>query len=92
MNRPNHPPGEPSLYSLYGDPAYPLRAHLLGPHRAAHLSPEEELFNTQMNRVRIGVEWELGKILQHFAFVDFEKPETAATTCCCEVCRECTDD
>eukprot|EP00117_Sycon_ciliatum_P023441 scpid81608/ scgid19929/ len=70
MNRPNPLPGEPPVYSLYGDPAYPLRAHLLGPHRAAHLTPEEELFNTQVNRVRICVEWEFAKILQQFAFVD----------------------
>ena len=54
MDRPNAD-GGPNIYSVYGDPAYPIRAHLLGPFRAAHLSPEEQEFNTQMSRARVSV-------------------------------------
>lgn len=73
MNRPDPPPGSPAIYSLYGDPAYPMRAHLLSPFRADQLTPEEQAFNTQMSAVRTCVEWEFGKLLQLFAFVDFKK-------------------
>ena len=69
MDRPNPPPGMPAIDSLNGDPGYLLRAHLLSPHRAAYLTPAEELFNTQMSAMRVSVEWEFGKMLQLFAFI-----------------------
>ena len=30
---------------VYGDPAYPLRVHLQGPFKGAHLTPAEQQFN-----------------------------------------------
>ena len=70
---PNPQPGEPPVYCLYGDPAYPIRAHLQSPYRHAHLTPEEQLFNSRMSAARVSVEWEFGKVLTLFAFVDFKK-------------------
>ena len=61
------------VYSLYGDPAYPLRPHLLAPFRGAALTDEEEQFNKRMSSVRVTVEWLFGKILSNFAFVDYKK-------------------
>nr|XP_006818565.1 PREDICTED: uncharacterized protein LOC102805935 [Saccoglossus kowalevskii] len=43
----NAPNGDP--YSVYGDPAYPLRPHLLCPFKGALLSPEEREFNKKMS-------------------------------------------
>ena len=59
-------------YALYGDTAYPLRRYLISPFRGANLRAEEE-FNTRMSSVRECVEWEFGKMLKIFAFLDFRK-------------------
>lgn len=68
LNKPN---GEP--YVIYGDPAYPVRRHILAPFRGARLTPDEERFNKDMSTVRISVEWGYGKIVRYFAFLDFNK-------------------
>ena len=68
MNKPN---GEP--YVIYGDPAYPVRRHILAPFRGARLTPDEECFNKDMSTVRTSVEWGYGKIVRYFAFLDFNK-------------------
>ena len=60
-------------FALYGDPAYPLRPYLLCPFRGANITPQEQQFNAKMSSVRECVEWEFGKILQNFAFLDFRK-------------------
>ena len=73
MNRPNAAPGTPQVYSLYDDPAYPLSAHLLCPFRGAGQTAAQQQFNTLMSAVRTSAEWEFGKMLQLFAFVDFRK-------------------
>jgi hypothetical protein len=49
------------VFSLFGDPAYPLRAHLLAPFRTGVLTEEEKLFNKKMSAVRVCVEWGFGK-------------------------------
>ena len=67
----NQASGEP--YVLYGDPAYPVRRHLIGPFKGACLSPAEKKFNKDMSAVRCSVEWGYGKIVQYFAFMDFAK-------------------
>lgn len=67
----NQPDGTP--YSLYGDPAYPLRPHLIAPYRGSSLSAEEQEFNRLMSRVRVSVEWTFGKITSLFAFLDYKK-------------------
>ncbi len=33
-------------FSLYGDPAYPLRAHLIAPFKGANLTAAQQEFNT----------------------------------------------
>ncbi|KAK3735527.1 hypothetical protein QZH41_010030, partial [Actinostola sp. cb2023] len=68
MNKPN---GDP--YVIYGDPAYPIKKHILAPFRGAQLTPDEESFNKDMSSVRISVEWGYGKIVKYFAFLDFSK-------------------
>ncbi|XP_023933182.1 tetratricopeptide repeat protein 6-like [Lingula anatina] len=39
--------GDP--FSIYGDPAYPLRDFLIPPYRTANLTPQQELFNAEMS-------------------------------------------
>ena len=63
----------PQLFSLYGDPAYPLRQHIITPYRGAALTRDQQLFNKEMSKVRVSVEWSFGKVLQYFAFLDFRK-------------------
>ncbi|KXJ18454.1 uncharacterized protein LOC110232447 [Exaiptasia diaphana] len=58
---------------LYGDPAYPLRVHLLAPYKHARLTPQEQAFNTSMSTVRESVEWLFGDIVEYFKFLDFKK-------------------
>ena len=58
---------------VYGDPAYPLRFHLQGPFKGAHLTPAEQQFNKAMSQVRVSVEWLFGDIVNYFAFLDFKK-------------------
>ena len=58
---------------VYGDPAYPLRVHLQGPFKGAHLTPAEQQFNKAMSQVRVSVEWLFGDIVNYFAFLDFKK-------------------
>ena len=58
---------------VYGDPAYPLRVHLQGPFKGAHLTPIQREFNTSMSEVRTSVEWVFGEIVDYFSFLDFKK-------------------
>lgn len=60
-------------YCLYGDPAYPLRSTLISPYKGAHLCPGQQSFNTAMSTVRQCVEWEFGKTISLFAFLDYRK-------------------
>ena len=65
------PTGQPLC--VYGDPAYPLRVHLQGPFKGHALTPQQQLFNESMSKVRTAVEWVFGEILQYFSFLDFKK-------------------
>lgn len=65
------PTGE--AYVLYGDPAYGLSRNIISPFRGAQLTNAEQMFNTQMSKLRISVEWGFGKICQNFAYLDFKK-------------------
>ena len=58
---------------VYGDPAYPLRVHLQGPFKGAHLTPAEQQFNKAMSQVSVSVEWLFGDTVNYFAFLDFKK-------------------
>ncbi|KXJ17917.1 hypothetical protein AC249_AIPGENE21844 [Exaiptasia diaphana] len=42
---------------IYGDPAYPLRVHLMAPYRSANITPNQDAFNKSMSSVRVAVEW-----------------------------------
>ena len=61
---------------LYGDPAYPLRPHLMAPFRLREVSvftENMEAFNEVMSSVRVSVEWLFGDVLNSFKFLDFKK-------------------
>ena len=65
------PTGQPLC--VFGDPAYPLRVHLQGPFKNAHLTPQMQEFNKSMSEVRISVEWLFNDIINYFKFMDFKK-------------------
>lgn len=81
LQRLQTPTGQP--YVIYGDPAYGLTRNILAPFRSERLTNDEQLFNTQMSKVRICVEWGFGKICQNFAYfclLGFQKnPESFAS-------------
>ena len=62
-----------SVLCIYGDPAYPIRAHLLSPFQGARRTPNEKAFNKSMSSVRISVEWIFNDIINYFKFLDFKK-------------------
>ncbi|XP_062571196.1 uncharacterized protein LOC134233231 [Saccostrea cucullata] len=61
------------VYSLYGDPAYPLSPYLIPPFRGGVISANQMRFNKRMSAVRVCVEWTFSKILNLFAFLDYKK-------------------
>ena len=65
------PSGEP--YVIYGDPAYGITQNIIAPFRQAHLTDDEQEFNSRMSKVWTCVEWGFGKICQNFAYLDFKK-------------------
>ena len=50
----------------YGDPAYPLRVHVLGPFRFGVLSNEMKVYSTATSTERSSVEWLFGGHSQLF--------------------------
>ncbi|XP_066928677.1 uncharacterized protein [Clytia hemisphaerica] len=58
---------------IYGDPAYPIRAHLISPFQGAQLNNNQKAFNTSMSTCRISVEWVFNDIVNYFKFMDFKK-------------------
>ncbi|XP_072173898.1 uncharacterized protein [Diadema setosum] len=58
---------------IYGDPAYPIRAHLQSPFKGNAITPEQEAYNRSMSSVRVSVEWLFGDIVNNFKFTDFKK-------------------
>ena len=61
------------IMCIYGDPAYPLRAHLQRPFQGARLNDLQKQSNTSMSKVRVAVEWVFGDIVEYFKFIDFRK-------------------
>ena len=61
------------LMCIYGDPAYPLRAHLILPFRDRVLNPQMQAFNTSMSKVREAVEWLFNDVATPWKFIDFKK-------------------
>jgi hypothetical protein len=60
-------------FAICRDPAYPVRRYLLSPFNGGNITAEEQEFNSNMSSVRECVEWEFGKMLMNFAFLDFRK-------------------
>jgi hypothetical protein len=58
-------------FCIYGDPAYNVRDCLLAPYR--NPNQDQAAFNSNMSAMREVVEWQFGKLIQQFAFVDFKK-------------------
>ena len=73
---------EGTVFSLDGEPAYPLRVHLITPFKGAFLNNQEKIFNSRMSKLRSSVEWTFGKILSLFAFVDYKKKSETILTAC----------
>ena len=57
---------------IYGDPPYGISRNILAPFRGAQVTAQV-IFNKNMSKVRISVEWSFGKICQYFAYLDFKK-------------------
>ena len=53
LERFQKPNGEP--YVIYGDPAYGVTRNILAPFRGAHLTDDQQAFNSQMSKVRSSV-------------------------------------
>ena len=49
-----------SVYSLYGDPAYPILPYLLAPFGGASITSAEAQFNKSITAVQVTVEWTFG--------------------------------
>ena len=62
-----------NILCIYGDPAYPLRPHLMGPFKGAVITPLQREWNKSMSQVRITVEWIFGDVINYFKFLDFKK-------------------
>ena len=65
--------GQP--FSVYGDPAYPLRVNLQCPFRRGVLTDTDEVkaYNASMSAVRFFVEWLFGDIINYFKSLDLKK-------------------
>ncbi|KXS13155.1 hypothetical protein M427DRAFT_100778, partial [Gonapodya prolifera JEL478] len=65
--RPAHEP-----YEIYGDPAYlPGGAHLAGPWKLAHLTAEQQEYNSRNRAVCVSIDWALEKPATLFAFLNY---------------------
>jgi len=62
-------------YVLYGDPAYPVTNFLCSPYKGAYLNQNQMDFNRMMSSVRICVEWNFGRILNLFSFLEFKRAQ-----------------
>ncbi|KAK3105969.1 hypothetical protein FSP39_009829 [Pinctada imbricata] len=61
------------VYSVYGDPAYPISPYIIPPFRGGVITAQQMRFNKKMSAVRVSVEWTFGKVLSLFAFLDYKK-------------------
>ncbi|XP_075560183.1 uncharacterized protein LOC142592556 [Dermacentor variabilis] len=62
-----------SSYTIYGDPAYPLRPLLMRPYAGSSQTETQQRFNSGMSAVHQAVEWGFSKTVGLFAFLDFKK-------------------
>ena len=67
------PGGGGQLMCIFGDPTYPMRAHLIQPFRDRMLTAQMQAFNTSMSKVRDAVEWLFNDVATSWKFIDFKK-------------------
>ena len=67
------PEASGAIYGIYGDPAYPNSAYILGGLRNVNQGTIEGEWNTVLRKVRQAVEWGFGEIIATFSFLDFKK-------------------
>jgi nuclease HARBI1 len=66
------PAGEGTIYSLFGDPAYPMSAYLYGGVTQPAPGSIEAAWNTRMASARIVVEWTFGEVRWQFRQLDLK--------------------
>jgi hypothetical protein len=57
-------------YVLFGDQGYHTSAYMASPWKGAFLTPEQLQFNNAMSPVRVAVEWQFGRIIQYWHYLD----------------------
>ncbi|MDX1903259.1 MAG: transposase family protein [Thermonemataceae bacterium] len=62
-----------TVYTLYGDLAYPQSAYIFGGFVAPDRNSPEARFNQAMSRIRIAVEWGFATILRRWTHLDFTR-------------------
>ena len=62
-----------TIYSLYGDLAYPQSVYLLGGFRNVEGGSDEASYNRLLSSVRITVEWGFGELVDQWKFLDFKQ-------------------
>ena len=75
VNLVHGPDGPAGLYYGYGDPAYKRGAWLAGPHKGKCLTGDQRRFNVKMSRLRIGVEWAFGQLIEEWGFFGLKKAQ-----------------
>ena len=81
MERHSHDP-QGNVMCVYGDPAYPLRAHLQCPFKGANLTEDQRAYNQSMSSARVSIEWVFGDIVNNFKFIDFKKKQQVCLSAC----------
>ena len=79
-----------SLLCIYGDPAYPLRAHLQRSFKGNHFPQEQKDFIKSMKTVHVSVEWVFKQIIRYFASMDFKKNNNNNTIYNLVLLEKCT--
>jgi hypothetical protein len=67
------PQGQGTIYSLFGDPTYPMLAYLYGGVTQMAAGSIEAAWNTKMASARIAVEWTFGEVGRQFRQLDLKK-------------------
>ena len=62
-----------TIYSLYGDLAYPQTVYLVGGFRNVDRGSDEALYNRLLSSIRITVEWGFGELVDQWKFLDFQQ-------------------
>ncbi len=64
--------GGETIYSLYGDSAYPQSLYVFGGYRNPHPGSDQALWNTEMLNAREVVEWGFSNLILNWTFLDFK--------------------